>query len=101
MVQNLSPKQLETVEVIYKLTLIYDYPPTLDEIANEMKIKKGSLQYHIEALKKKQAISWSKGMARSLKITDQKSLKHCKEKFKDLITADTLSYRNKSETAIE
>ena len=67
----LSPKQEETAEVIYKLTYQNNYPPTLDEIASEMGITKGTLQYHMTALRKKGAIDWNTGSARSVQIIDQ------------------------------
>ena len=55
----LSPKQEETAEVIYKLSFENNYPPTLDEIASEMGITKGTLQYHMTALRKKEAVNWN------------------------------------------
>lgn len=64
----LSPKQQETVETILKLTDEHGYPPTLDEIASSMGITKGTLQYHMTALRKKQVIDWTTGAARSVKV---------------------------------
>ena len=81
---KLSPKQTEAIEVIYKLTHEYKYPPTLDEIAAAMKITKGTLQYHMAALKKKEAIGWRPGSARSITICDPESIQHCQEKFPEL-----------------
>lgn len=71
----LSPKQEETVETIYKLTHKLSYPPTLDEISAEMGITKGTLQYHMTALRKKEVITWNTGAARSVTIIS-KEFKH-------------------------
>lgn len=80
-IETLSPKQKETAETIFKLTLEAHYPPTLDEIAANMGITKGTLQYHISALKKKNIITWNQGSARSIRIIDDNSYDYCKEKF--------------------
>jgi repressor LexA len=77
----LSPKQEECTETIYKLTQDYRYPPTLDEIAASMGITKGTLQYHMTALRKKNIITWNPGSARSVRIVDPGSIKHCEQKF--------------------
>jgi repressor LexA len=74
---TLSPKQQETTKVIFKLTQAVHYPPTLDEIAKEMGITKGTLQYHISALKKKNIINWTKGAARSIQVICEKCLQDC------------------------
>ena len=71
---SLSPKQEETVETIARLTAKLSYPPTLDEISSEMGITKGTLQYHMTALRKKEVISWTPGAARSIIILDKKYL---------------------------
>ncbi len=81
---SLSPKQEETAEVIYKLTFQFNYPPTLDEIAAEMGITKGTLQYHMTALRKKGAVSWNTGAARSVRIVDDEVLEHCRGKFPNI-----------------
>jgi repressor LexA len=80
----LSPKQEETAEVIYKLSQQFNYPPTLDEIASEMGITKGTLQYHMTALRKKEAVTWNPGSARSVQIINKEVLQHCMEKFPSL-----------------
>jgi repressor LexA len=84
---NLSPKQEETAEVIYKLNYQFNFPPTLDEIASEMGITKGTLQYHMTALRKKGAVTWNTGSARSVQIVDPEVLEHCHEKFPSLAKA--------------
>lgn len=81
---NLSPKQEETAEIIYKLSNEYNYPPTLDEIAAKMGITKGTLQYHMTALKKKEAVTWNAGSARSVRIIAQDVMDHCRQKFPNL-----------------
>ena len=77
----LSPKQQQTAEIIFKLTQEAHYPPTLDEIAAEMGITKGTLQYHISALKKKNIIPWTQGAAWSLRIIDDLTYETCQHKF--------------------
>lgn len=84
MATRLSPKQEETAEVIYKLTNQHNYPPTLDEIAAEMGITMGTLQYHMSALRKKEAVSWNTGSARSVQICDDEVMLHCQEKFPEI-----------------
>lgn len=78
---TLSPKQQETAETIFRLTQETHYPPTLDEIASSMGITKGTLQYHISALKKKNIITWTQGAARSLRIIDDYTYDYCQQKF--------------------
>jgi repressor LexA len=80
-IELLSPKQKETTEIIFKLTHREHFPPTLDEIAAEMGITKGTLQYHISALKKKNIITWNQGSARSIRIVDDASYEYCKSKY--------------------
>ena len=80
-IELLSPKQKETAETIFKLTNKEHFPPTLDEIAAEMGITKGTLQYHISALKKKNIITWNQGSARSIRIVDDASYEYCKSKY--------------------
>ncbi len=77
----LSPKQEETADVIYKLTKKFNYPPTLDEIAAEMGITKGTLQYHMTALRKKNAITWNPGSARSVRVIDARYLRDLEAKY--------------------
>lgn len=91
MVTDLSPKQEETAEVIYKLTHKFNYPPTLDEIAAEMGITKGTLQYHMTALRKKEAVIWNTGSARSVRVIDPEVVEHCRQKFPSLSTAGAYS----------
>jgi repressor LexA len=79
--EMLSPKQKETAEIIFKLTQQEHFPPTLDEIAAQMGITKGTLQYHISALKKKNIITWNQGSARSIRIIDDDSYNYCRDKF--------------------
>ncbi len=88
MATKLSPKQEETAEVIYKLTHQFNYPPTLDEIAAEMGITKGTLQYHMTALRKKEAVTWNTGSARSVRVTDPEVVTHCREKFPQVRKSD-------------
>ncbi len=78
---TLSPKQEETADVIYKLTKKFNYPPTLDEIAAEMGITKGTLQYHMTALRKKNAITWNPGSARSVRVIDPRYLRELETKY--------------------
>jgi repressor LexA len=99
----LSPKQEETAEVIYKLSFENNYPPTLDEIASEMGITKGTLQYHMTALRKKEAVNWNTGSARSVQIVNKDVLEHCRLKFPRLEknNKDLPSYRSEFEVQVE
>ena len=97
----LSPKQEETAEVIYKLTFENNFPPTLDEIASEMGITKGTLQYHMTALRKKEAVSWNTGSARSVQIINKDVLEHCRLKFPRLEKASRKFASNEFEVQTE
>lgn len=100
MVTQLSPKQEETAEVIYKLTHKFNYPPTLDEIAAEMGITKGTLQYHMTALRKKEAVIWNTGSARSVRVIDPQVVEHCRQTFPKLSTSGAYAnYSNQSSAA--
>ncbi|MCE2929041.1 MAG: transcriptional repressor LexA [Candidatus Caenarcaniphilales bacterium] len=96
----LSPKQEETAEVIYRLTNKFNFPPTLDEIAAEMGITKGTLQYHMSALKKKSAITWNPGSARSVRIVDMSVVGHCQEKFPNIVKDNYgISYKSQQDNS--
>ena len=94
---RLSPKQEETLETIFKLTQEYNYPPTLDEIAASMGITKGTLQYHMSALKKKNAATWNPGSARSVRVIDAEYLKEFAKKYPKMGTA----YKGEPESSSE
>lgn len=51
-----------TTDKIFEFIVSYNHktgmPPNMTEIAKQFKIKKGSVQYHIEILKKANKISW-------------------------------------------
>ena len=89
-IEMLSPKQKETAETIFKLTQQEHFPPTLDEIAAQMGITKGTLQYHISALKKKNIITWNQGSARSIRIIDDDSYNYCRDKFSTETDSQTI-----------
>jgi len=96
----LSPKQEETAEVIYRLTNKFNFPPTLDEIAAEMGITKGTLQYHMSALKKKSAITWNSGSARSVRIVDMCVVGHCPAKFPNIVKDNYgISYKSQQDNS--
>lgn len=101
MVTKLPPKQEETVEVIYRLTHQHNYPPTLDEIAAEMGITKGTLQYHMTALRKKEAVIWNTGSARSVRVVDPEAIEHCRDKFPSLSNVGTYANFTSKSTAAD
>lgn len=98
---TLSPKQEETAATIFKLTNKYNFPPTLDEIAASMGITKGTLQYHMTALRKKQVVDWNTGAARSVRVVDSFWLDQFESKFtsksKVKVTIDNQANNFKSE----
>lgn len=95
MSQVLSPKQEETAEIIFRLTQKFNYPPTLDEIAAEMGITKGTLQYHMTALRKKSAVTWNPGSARSVRVVDTGYLEKFNKKYPEI---GNNGFHKKSET---
>jgi repressor LexA len=71
---NLTPKQLHILTRIRDLRLARGYSPTMQELADELRVSKVTIFEHIEALIKKGALLRQPNKARSLEISPEVDL---------------------------
>jgi Mn-dependent DtxR family transcriptional regulator len=67
-VETTTDRQDEYLKFIREFHVANDYPPTLDEIADKMKVKVGSVQSVLASLQTKGFVTWKKGQYRTLTI---------------------------------
>lgn len=67
---NLTPKQLEVLELIKKSRMKNGYSPTMQELAQELGVSKVTVFERVEALIRKGALNREANKARSLSIAD-------------------------------
>ena len=68
---NLTPKQLEVVELIRECRVINGYSPTMQELAEQLGVSKVTVFERIEALIRKGALTREPNRARSLSIVEE------------------------------
>ncbi len=71
MAMNLTPKQLEVVELIRECRVINGYSPTMQELAEQLGVSKVTVFERIEALIRKGALTREPNRARSLSIAHE------------------------------
>ncbi len=69
MSMNLTPKQLHILTRIRDIRLARGYSPTMQELADELKVSKVTVFEHVEALIKKGALIRKANKARSLEVS--------------------------------
>jgi repressor LexA len=69
MSMNLTPKQLHILTRIRDIRLSRGYSPTMQELADELKVSKVTVFEHVEALIKKGALIRKANKARSLEVS--------------------------------
>jgi repressor LexA len=69
MSMNLTPKQLHILTRIRDIRLSRGYSPTMQELADELKVSKVTVFEHVEALIKKGALLRKANKARSLEVS--------------------------------
>ncbi len=67
---NLTPKQQKILTLIRDSRLTRGYSPTMQELADELKVSKVTVFEHVEALIKKGALRRDANKARSLELTE-------------------------------
>jgi repressor LexA len=67
---NLTQRQQEILDYILGYHQENDYFPSLRETAAHFKISIGTVQTHLDYLKRKGALSWQKGRPRALQLND-------------------------------
>lgn len=67
---NLTERQQEILSFILSYHGENDYFPSLREIAAHFKVSIGTVQTHLDYLKRKGALSWDKGKPRAFNISD-------------------------------
>ena len=65
---NLTDRQREILDYIQGYHAEHDYFPSLREIGAHFKVSIGTVQTHLDYLKRKGALSWDKGKPRALSI---------------------------------
>jgi len=66
---NLTERQQEFLDFILAYHAENDYFPSLREIASHFKVSIGTVQTHMDYLKRKGALSWDKGKPRAFNIS--------------------------------
>jgi repressor LexA len=67
---NLTDRQREILDYIREYHGENEYFPSLREIAGNFKLSIGTVQTHLDYLKRKGALDWDKGKPRALRIAD-------------------------------
>lgn len=67
---NLTDRQREILSFIQAYHGENDYFPSLREIAGHFKVSIGTVQTHLDYLKRKGALDWDKGKPRALRVGD-------------------------------
>jgi repressor LexA len=67
---NLTERQQEFLDFILAYHADNEYFPSLREIASHFKVSIGTVQTHMDYLKRKGALSWDKGKPRAFNISD-------------------------------
>jgi repressor LexA len=65
---NLTERQREILDFIQAFHNEHDYFPSLREIAGHFKVSIGTVQTHLDYLKRKGALNWDKGKPRALRL---------------------------------
>lgn len=65
---NPTERQLEYLQHVADFTAEKKFPPTLREIADHFKVKSGSVQAALIALREKQMITWEPHKSRTYKV---------------------------------
>ncbi|MDP7006458.1 MAG: transcriptional repressor LexA [Phycisphaerales bacterium] len=76
---NLTPKQIEVLELIRQCQNDHGYSPTMQELAEQIGVSKVTVFERIEALIRKGALTREANRARSLSITEELALKYEQE----------------------
>jgi len=72
---KLTEKQKKVLILICEYVEIYQFPPSLDELALIMKITKGAVLDFLIALKKKGYITWIDGKSRTVHVIKEGVIK--------------------------
>lgn len=67
---NLTDRQREILDFIQAFHGEHEYFPSLREIAGHFKVSIGTVQTHLDYLKRKGALDWDKGKPRALRVGD-------------------------------
>ncbi len=71
--EDLTDKQKECLIIISLLTKAKEYPPTVREIAKELKNNSPATTFHhMKKLKEKGYITWIKGQNRTIRVLKDK-----------------------------
>jgi len=79
MTMNLTPKQLEVLELIRQCQNDHGYSPTMQELAEHIGVSKVTVFERVEALIRKGALTREANRARSLSIAEELSEKYERE----------------------
>jgi len=66
---EITDRQVVYLRLIQDLYIKKGYPPTLDELADRVKVKVGSVQSVLKRLREWGLVTWKKGQYRTLMLT--------------------------------
>lgn len=84
---NLTERQQEFLDYILKYHADNDFFPSLREIAAHFSVSIGTVQTHLEYLKRKGALSWDKGKPRAFTIAPHKKMESAVQSLGDGLRA--------------
>lgn len=66
--KNLTSRQQEVLEFVRSATALAGHPPTIRDIAAHFGIRVHAVCSHLQLLRKKGAVTWVPGAARTLRV---------------------------------
>jgi repressor LexA len=88
---NLTERQQEVLDFILSYHRQNDYFPSLREIGAHFKVSIGTVQTHLDYLKRKGALSWDKGKPRAFNIA-RRAFKAAAEALENMISVPILGH---------
>jgi repressor LexA len=73
----MTPKQKKVYRVILKFMRRHQYPPTVRELMNILKITPNGVQGHLRALLRKKLIRHQPGQSRTIRIVKPNECPYC------------------------
>lgn len=62
-------RQLEVLDAIESMSFAMKYPPTLEEVGEQLEMSKRGAHDAVQRLQRKELADWSHGKARTLRVT--------------------------------
>ena len=65
---DITKRQEEALSAVARLTELYGYPPTVDELAREMGVTGNAAYEQLLALRRAGRVAWAANKARTLRV---------------------------------